>query len=567
MKNTTRAVLIICNGNQTGQIFELAENDRIIIGRDKSCQVQIFDEGISRKHSLVEWKDDCFVLIDLGSTNGSFVNNEIVIYKPLQNHDVLKVGQTEIEFKEILSAVNETYAKIGDDLSEYIQPEIMERVNVQESFYIPPEFFGHEVVASENIDLAGLYLSTIYEVSNLVNAEHDINKLFAIIMDKIIEVFKPDRGFMVLQKNEDFKIAIERNFSKTETIISSTILKKTIKDGVSILSANAMLDDRFCLGMSIVSQQINSVMSVPLESSQKVLGAIYVDSVGDCSNRFKKTDLDLLTAIGKQAGVAIERNMLFAHYLEKEKIKQELKIAQNIQKSLLPRCVPKNFVFDLVAWNLPCDETGGDYYDYFELPEDRIGIAIGDVCGHGVGAALIMATARAYLKAVVRKATEVPIVVTELNQLLSQDMDADKFMTLLYGELDAKKMVFRYASAGHEGPILYRKKIKQFNHFESSGIPLGIMEDFIYEDEIEVTMDIGDILILSTDGIVESKNLQGEQFGAERFEKLIQQSSDKSANQIIKDCYDQLQEFCKGAPQCDDLTLFILKFDPNQNTT
>ena len=103
---------------------------------------------------------------------------------------------------------------------------------------------------------------------------------------------------------------------------------------------------------------------------------------------------------------------------------------------------------------------------YFELPEDRIGIAIGDVSGHGVGAALIMATARAYLKAVVRKATDVPIVVTELNQLLSQDMDADKFMTLLYGELDAKNMIFRYASAGHEGPILYRKKIKQFDHLK-----------------------------------------------------------------------------------------------------
>ena len=176
-----------------------------------------------------------------------------------------------------------------------------------------------------------------------------------------------------------------------------------------------------------------------------------------------------------------------------------------------------------------------------------------------------MATARAYLKAVVRKATDVPIVVTELNQLLSQDMDADKFMTLLYGELDAKKMVFRYASAGHEGPILYRKKIKQFDHFESSGIPLGIMGDFVYEDKIEVAMDIGDILILSTDGIVESMNLQGEQFGVERFEKLIQQSSDKSANQIIKDCYDQLQEFCEGAPQRDDLTLFILKFDLHQD--
>ncbi len=567
MKTNFYAKLKVCNGKQAGQAFEIHENDRKVLGRDNSCHIQILDKGISRNHSIVEWKDSQFILIDLGSTNGTFVNNEIVISKILQNGDVIKIGQTEIIFEQVQSAVSTSSAIIGEDILEYAPPAIMERVNVQQSLSISS--IGAEKSAEIGIpiekEMAGLYLSTIYEVSNLVNAEHDITKLFAIIMDKIIEVFKPDRGFLVLYENDEFKIVVEKNFSKMEAKLSSTILKKTICEGVSILSANAMLDDRFSSGMSIVTQQIKSVMSVPLESSKKILGAIYVDSIGG-SNRFKKAHLDLLTAIGKQAGVAIERNTLFAHYLEKEKIKQELKIAQNIQKSLLPRSIPKNFAFDLVAWNLTCDETGGDYYDYFELSEDRIGITIGDVSGHGVGAALIMATARAFLKAIVRKAKNIPSVMTELNQLLSQDIESDKFMTLLYGELDTKKMVFRYASAGHEGPLLYRKKDGQFGTYESTGVPLGMMEDYIYEDQLEVTMGIGDILVLSTDGIIESMNPQGEQFGMDRFQKLIKDSSDKSANQIIRDCYDQLQKFCQGAPQRDDLTLLILKFDSRQDT-
>jgi len=396
MANQARAKLTVCNGKQAGKVFPLTEQDRKIIGRDTACHIQILDKGISRNHSLIEWKGEHFLLVDLGSTNGTFVNNEIIISKPLQTGDVLKIGQTEIQFEETLPAAAAS-ALIMDDLLEYSPHTIMERVDVSHSLSMSSSKIRSPQPAQDEEDMANIYLSTIYEVSNLVNAEHDIEKLFTIIMDKIMDVFKPDRGFLVIQENDEFRIVVNKNNSEGQAKISQTILKKTIGEGVSILSANAMLDDRFSGGMSIVSQQIKSVMSVPLETSSKILGAIYVDFIGS-SNRFKKTHLDLLTAIGKQAGVAIERNMLFAHYLEKEKLQQELKIAQNIQKSLLPRGTPENFPFDLVSWNMTCDETGGDYYDYFELANDRIGLAIGDVSGHGIGAALLMATARAFSK-------------------------------------------------------------------------------------------------------------------------------------------------------------------------
>jgi sigma-B regulation protein RsbU (phosphoserine phosphatase) len=300
-------------------------------------------------------------------------------------------------------------------------------------------------------------------------------------------------------------------------------------------------------------------MSVPLESANKILGAIYVDSLG-ASNRFHKAHLDLLTAIGKQAGIAVERAMLFEHYLEKEKMKQALEIAQNIQKTLLPSGVPEHFEYDIVGWNLTCDETGGDYYDFLELPGQRLGVTVGDVSGHGIGAALLMATARAFLKALAIKCNEITTVINELNKLLEQDMEEDKFMTLFYGEIDIKQLKLRYVNAGHEAPFLYRKHKNTFETLESTGIPLGMMDDFEYQEGQEIELEMGDILVLSTDGITEAMNPEGEQFGAERLREVIQQGVNKSANQIVKDCYDQLQKFCRGTPQRDDLTLVIIKF-------
>lgn len=564
MSNTQqRACLHVKNGKQMGASFILSEGDKKIIGRDNNCHVQILDKGISRNHSLLEWKGGHFLLVDLGSTNGTFVNDKIIISRILQEGDIVKIGQTELEYKEMKPKADSVASFVMDEVVENSPHTIMERVDINQSLCVSSQqpATASKQQSNKESEQAQLYLSTIYEVSNLINAEQNQQKLFVTIMDKIMEVFKPDRGFLVVKEERgEFNIAVAKGGQEGEAKLSHTILKKSIDEGISVLSANAMLDDRFSGGMSIVSQNIKSVMSAPLESSSKILGAIYVDSIG-ASNRFKKMHLDLLTAIGKQAGVAVERAFLFEQYLEKEKIQQSLKIAQEIQKSLLPAGVPEEFEYDLVGWNLTCDETGGDYYDFFALPNKNWGLTIGDVTGHGVGAALLMATARAFLKALTWKSKDITSTMNELNTLLEQDMEDDRFMTLFYGELDAKNLLLRYANAGHESPLLYRVSQDTFDTLESTGIPLGMMEDFQYEEGEPVQIHQGDILVLSTDGITESMTPEGEQFGMERLSEIVRKGARKSANQIVKDCYDALQKFCRGTPQRDDITLVIVKFD------
>ena len=558
-----KANLTIRNGKQMGAIFQLAEGDKKIIGRDNGCQVQILDKGISRNHSLVEWKEDHFLLVDLGSTNGTFVNNKLVISRKLLDGDMLKIGQTEIKYKELAEEQASAVNFVMDDMLERSPNTIMERVDVGQSLCVS----AHQMVPAKKenkenkeSDLASTYLSTIYEVSNLTNAEQDQTKLFSAIMDKVVEVFKPDRAFIVLPDKEEFHIAVQRDFQGGGAKLSHTILKKTTKEGISVLSANAMLDDRFSGSTSIVSQNIQSVMSVPLESSKEILGAIYIDSVA-ASNRFNKSHLDLLTAIGKQAGVAVHRARLFKDFMENEQMKQALDIARKIQTSLLPSAAPENFDYDLVGWNVTCDETGGDYYDFLDLGNGRWAIAIGDVTGHGVGAALLMATARAFIKALAGKSSNIATMMNELNRLLADDMGEDRFITLFYGELDTKTMQLSYANAGHEPPMLYRKSTGEFELLDSTGIPLGMMKEFNYEESHEVQINVGDILALATDGITEAMTPAGEQFNAEGLAEVIRQGAAKSANQIVRDCHDALEKFCAGQPWRDDLTLVVAKFE------
>lgn len=564
--NVTSAQVIIRNGKQANKVFQLSKHEKKIIGRETNCNIQVLDKGASRNHSLIEFKGDHFLLVDLGSTNGTFVNDKTIISKILADGDIIKIGQTELLYRVVEPETETKVAPSSVGMIDEFLPanSIVEKIDVTNSLcgVSLQDLQRQTGSASSNANTAANYLSTIYELSNLINKEQTQLKMFDAILDKIMDVFKPDRAYIVIYKKEEenpYHVAVERDTIGDQRKISKTILSKTILDGVSVRSGNAAMDGDLAGGMSIVVQKIKSVMCVPLESQSKVLGAIYIDSVAS-TNRFTKSDLDLLTAVGVLAGVAIERAILSESAVEKEKLHQAMEIAQNIQRSMLPDCVPDSFEYDLVGWNKTCDETGGDYYDFFELPNNRLAITVGDVTGHGIGAALLMATARAFLKALAMKADSVTNLINELNFLLEKDMDDDKFMTLFYGEFDAKTMQLTYSNAGHDNPLLYRVANKQFEELEATGMPLGIDDEEEYEEE-SVKINKGDVLIMSTDGITEAMNPEGEQFGQERFEQIIKNNVQKSANQIIRECYNAVTNFCQGAAQRDDLTLVVIKFN------
>lgn len=242
-----------------------------------------------------------------------------------------------------------------------------------------------------------------------------------------------------------------------------------------------------------------------------------------------------------------------------ERIEQDLSIARNIQQGLLPSKPPTADKFDIAGWNHPADATGGDYYDWQELPDGKVVISLGDVTGHGIGPALMMAVCRAYARAGFASSGNLSDAVSNLNRLLVNDLPEERFVTYVAVLLDASRGRFDISSAGHGPLLLYNAAADQFEEIEAQGIPLGLFSGFHYDAPRQYEMAPGDMLVLMTDGFFEWANAQDEDFGISRVQESLRSSRGLLAAEIIARLYADVKQFSGGTPQADDLTAVVIK--------
>jgi serine phosphatase RsbU (regulator of sigma subunit) len=257
--------------------------------------------------------------------------------------------------------------------------------------------------------------------------------------------------------------------------------------------------------------------------------------------------------------VSDEELLSVEEIIETGRMREELAIARRIQRAFLPEAPPDLQGFEIEGWNEPCRETGGDYYDYLRLPGGRLGVAIGDVSGHGIGPALLMANARSALRALLQLAESPADVLGRLNDVLVPDMLEDHFMTMFVGVLDLSTKRFRYAVAGHERPLLLRANGDDFVTLDGKGMPLGIVPGLRYAEGDVVTLRHDDLLVCFTDGLWEATNHSGEMFGHDRMMAALLRARALSAADIVSVVRQEASDFAEGAPQSDDLTLVALK--------
>lgn len=247
---------------------------------------------------------------------------------------------------------------------------------------------------------------------------------------------------------------------------------------------------------------------------------------------------------------------------ERERMKQSLGLAKEIQQYLLPQEPPHLEGFDIAGGSIYCDETGGDYYDFIELGEagsKKLGLAVGDVSGHGIGAALVMTTLRGGLRSHAgRHGPDLGDMFASLNRHLVRDTSEEFFMTLFYGVLDGTARTFNWVSAGH-GPVFWLKGWDVLEELPCSGIPLGIMDETTYETSAPTPLRSGDILLIGTDGIWETVNPAGEMFGTERLCEVLAGCREKPAADIYATIMDAVRIFRAEGPQEDDITMVIIK--------
>lgn len=264
-----------------------------------------------------------------------------------------------------------------------------------------------------------------------------------------------------------------------------------------------------------------------------------------------------------EIGQLIESFNTMALQLEERiRLKEALDLAMEVQQSLLPREAPQIEGLDIAGKSIYCDETGGDYYDFLEFSEleGRLGVVVGDVAGHGIGAALIMATVRSLLRSRITQPGTLAEIIRDVNRLLCLDTSqTSSFMTLFFMFADRLNRKINWVRAGHDPAIIYDSSTDSFNELRGSGIALGVDETLSFHEYEYGDWADGQIIVIGTDGIWEAENDATERFGKERLREIIREHRDASAQEILQTITDELTEFRKTEPQQDDITLVVLK--------
>ena len=236
--------------------------------------------------------------------------------------------------------------------------------------------------------------------------------------------------------------------------------------------------------------------------------------------------------------------------------------ASKLQRMLMPKSDPQVDGYDFAGRSIPCDETGGDYYDFIDPEEwgqDKIGIVVADVIGHGISAALLMTSVRASFRERILSPGDGVSIVSDVNRRLVQDIEAlNLFITMFYSEIDLSQKCFRWVHAGHESALSYDPFIDAFSTLGGEGLPLGVMKDWIYE-EAKIPIVPGQVILIGTDGIKEACNPLNEHFGNERLQMILKYNHQKSAKEILDEVYSALESFRSQAERKDDETLVVIK--------
>ena len=249
--------------------------------------------------------------------------------------------------------------------------------------------------------------------------------------------------------------------------------------------------------------------------------------------------------------------------IERERMQQSLNLAREVQQNLLPKRNLKVNGFDIAGKSIYCDETGGDYYDFISIEDSdkqKIGVAIGDVAGHGISSALLMAAVRSSLRFRASLPGSTASIISDVNRQLIQDVeDSGQFMTMFFLAFSTESRQLEWVRAGHDPGIIYDPRSDSFSELGGSGIALGVDAEWIYEDNKKTDFSKGQIIFLSTDGIWEVRNNKGEMLGKEPVLNTIRQNSSSDATQIIDAIFGTLNKFIGEVKIEDDLTTVVIK--------
>src|SRR6266550_4918101 len=304
-----------------------------------------------------------------------------------------------------------------------------------------------------------------------------------------------------------------------------------------------------------------SVMAASLSYGKQNLGVLAVAN-GPMGAPFTQGDFVVFKSIAEQSAFALYNAIIYSMANEKKRLDHDLEIARDIQRILLPSEAPAIGGFQISGINVPARQVSGDYFDYIEVDDERLGVAIADVSGKGVPASLIMAICRSVLRAEAAQNTSPADVLRKVNRQLYPDIKEDMFISMAYLILDHQRNGITLARAGHDAPLLYQRRSEIVAPVKSPGMVVGIDSGSVFDRltvDFAVSLERDDCLVLYTDGVTEALNTEGDEFGVDRLMQSVRSSAKDSAQAIVKKIIQDVRDFTGPAPQNDDMTLIAIR--------
>jgi sigma-B regulation protein RsbU (phosphoserine phosphatase) len=520
------------------------------IGRQAGNELTVRDSRISRQQAQIISVNGSWVLEDMGSRHGTFVNGEKVLRHELRPSDKIDFGMAD------------SYRLVFIGEGATIE-ELVERV---------------EAPAPTQPGTRELYhLGVLLEVARTMGTGLSLEDVLTAVVDAAIQVTRTERGVLLLANTPgaELQMVVARD-AKRGTLrpdqlqVSQSVVKRVANSRRELIVSDTGEDTGgMTAGESVARLELHTIVAIPVDKlpvietldatistrQGELLGVLYLDSHVP-SSAFTDLDREVLRTLAREAATVIENARLFAASRAKARLDHEIEIASQIQHTLLPKAMPNTPELAVAGSTLSCHSVGGDCFDVIPLGGGRHGFFVGDVSGKGISAALLATLLQGVFFTTAAMDISLPGVFSRVNLYLCERSGEDRYATVFYGILD-KMGRFEYVNAGHVPPLLLRKS-GALEGLGSANFPVGMFAEAEYQSA-RIQLEPGDFLVIYTDGVSEAQNPQNEMFEEARLRRILESFTGETVEQLGDAIREGMRAFTEGAAQSDDITILVVQ--------
>jgi len=520
----------------------------VLIGRKGDADVVLNNQHVSRHHAKLIKTSEGYALQDLGSTHGTFVNEHKVENQSLKHGDRISLGKDRIDLHYFIGEQKPTKNAKSDST------QIFERSIMDLGVVLPS--------TSSDLEKISCILDFQYQWEQLFTPDAAFQK----ILESALKISGAERGFILVRSGETFGYAAGmdgqgRNLTLSHFKTSHTVVSDVVQKTAPVFMVEG-LDNRYKEQASIVAMNLRAVACMPLmgipsqADRPTILGILYLDSTKKMHS-LSGLDQRIMNKLAVEAGNVLERVEMIKSIDQRKKLEQELALAEETQRSLLPQALPTVPNLSIHAFSKPTRYVGGDFYDFAELDSGELFGVIADVSGKGVSASLLSSMLLGCLQMQLRAGLAINEALNRLNKFLCEKSSASKFVTMFLFILNSNGSG-KYIGAGHNPSYLFRAASNQIEELPSNNMIVGAFQFATYESAT-LTLNPGDILLAYSDGLTEAENPQGEMLGEEAVKKVMLAEAPNGSKRLEQKLLETIHSFTAGRSLTDDITLIIVE--------